>query len=109
MSDMRQYAGGGPEFQRQTDSARAHEASIGSRDIYSAYAARQREVNAAGPDYDAGLYGGALHDAARHRTGLVEQHKMFTRSDILAILRGQYAITHDSHIKDCITIFENLE
>lgn len=34
---------------------------------------------------------------------------MFSRETICAIIRGQIAITHDSHLKDLLTIFENLE
>lgn len=35
--------------------------------------------------------------------------KMFSREAICAIIRGQMAITHDSHLRDLLTIFENLE
>lgn len=35
--------------------------------------------------------------------------KMFSRETICAIVRGQMAITHDSHMRDLLTIFENLE
>lgn len=52
-----------------------------------------------------GMYGSAHGvDQMRRAPG-----KMFSRSDILAIIRGQIAITHDSHMRDLLTIFENLE
>ena len=35
--------------------------------------------------------------------------KMFSRETICAIIRGQMAITHDSHLRDLLTIFERLE
>lgn len=56
-----------------------------------------------------GPYAGASHGAALGQSARGEPGKMFTRSDILAIIRGQMAITHDSHMRDLLTIFENLE
>lgn len=46
-----------------------------------------------------------LGNAQMHRA----PGKMFSRETICAIIRGQMAITHDSHLRDLLTIFENLE
>jgi hypothetical protein len=35
--------------------------------------------------------------------------KMFSRETICAIIRGQMAVTQDSHLRDLLTIFERLE
>lgn len=85
----------------------AREAEIGARDMAGAYAARQA---LGGPMLGLGSI------EAQELRGLAQSRapgKMFSRTDILAIIRGQMAVAKARGAKDALgwvaNIFENLE
>jgi hypothetical protein len=124
MEDVRKYAGGGPEAQHQDEALRAYQQEQYHRianpapglESYPGYMARRAQETAAqaavlgGTSEFAAVVGAPLIGSA-HGVGQMARApgKTFTRMEICAIIRGQMAITHDSHLRDLLTIFERLE
>lgn len=105
MADVRQYAGGGPETQNR-------EWSIGEIDAQiRAQMLKQAQRDSIGRQMGATLQ--SQLGASIGQTSRGEPSKAFTRSDILAIIRGQTATAHHPETLNVLNhlriIFENLE